>query len=354
MLLKYVGKRLLMALLVLWVVVTFSFFVIRLMPGNAIGYLRTQLQKQGGLTSQQIEQRLSTVYNLSPHEPLWKQYLDYVGGVARGDFGTSIVNQGQSVAQILATSIPWTVFVVGVALLISFFVGIAVGTVMAAFRTGWFARIMTFIVSLLSAVPNYLVAILLIYFFASLHPIFPTGAAYSLSTTPGWNFPFIISLFYHGLLPIGAYVITGFGAWALQMKGSVISTLGAEYVHAGRAWGLSSRRLTQSYIGRNSLLPQVTAFALALGTMFGGSVLVETFFQYPGIGYYLTSAVDSRDYSVMMGCFIVITVAVVLSNLVVDLLYPLIDPRIVSPYVKAKADIEHEEEPGELKAAGAI
>lgn len=352
--LKYIIKRLLMSLLIVWVVTTFSFFVIRLMPGNAIGYLRTQLVKQGGLTPDQINQRLSTVYNLAPHDPLWKQYIDYIAGVAHGDFGTSIVNQGQPVSEILASSIPWTVFVVGVALLISFVIGIAVGTVMAAFQAGWFARVMTFIVSFLSSVPNYLVAILLIYFFASLHPIFPTGAAYSLETTPGWNLPFIISLFYHGLLPIGAYVVTGFGAWALQMKGSVISILGAEYVQAGRAWGLSSRRITQSYVGRNSLLPQVTAFALALGTMFGGSVLVETFFQYPGIGYYLVTAVDSRDYSVMMGCFIVITIAVVLSNLVVDLMYPLIDPRIVSPYANVKADLEEDESSAEPKAAGAI
>lgn len=328
-----------MSLLIIWAVVSFSFFVIRLMPGNALGYLRTQLQKQGGMTPQEIDQRLSSVYGITTDQPMWKQYLDYIGGVFQGDFGTSIINQGASVGSIIGQAIPWTVLIVAVALLISFVIGIAVGTVMAAYRTGIFARVATFVVSFLSAVPNYLVAILLIYFLADLHPVFPTGAAYSLDTTPGWNLPFILSIITHAVLPTIAYVVTAFGGWALQMKGSVVSTLGAEYVRASRSWGLSTRRITQSYIGRNSMLPQVTALALSLGAMFGGSVLIETFFQYPGIGFYLVNAIDSRDYPVMMGCFILITVAVVFSNFIVDLLYPAIDPRIVSPAAPKKADL---------------
>ena len=115
------------------------------------------------------------------------------------------------------------------------------------------------------------------------------------------------------------------------MKGSVVTTLGADYVRAAESWGLSSRRVTQSYIGRNSLLPMVTNLALSVGFLFGGAVFVETYFTYPGIGYYLINAVNSRDYSLMMGCFIVITVSVVFANLLVDLMYPLVDPRIVSP-----------------------
>lgn len=338
--LKYILKRLVLSLVIIWAVVSFSFFTIRLMPGNAYDFLQAQLESQHNMTQAEIQARLNAVYHVQPNKPMLEQYIDYVLGVAHGDFGTSIINPGATVASIIASSIVWTIMIVAIALLVSFVVGIAVGTVMAAFSGGVFGPVSTFVVSFLSAVPNYLVAILLIYFFADLHPIFPTGAAYSLDVTPGWNLAFIGSVIVHATLPIIAYVVTAFAGWALQMKGSVVSVLGSEYVRASRAWGLSGRRITQSYIGRNAMLPQVTSLALALGGMFGGSALVETFFQYPGIGFYLVNAINERDYPVMMGCFILITAAVVFANFVVDLLYPLVDPRIVSPAAGKKGDLE--------------
>ena len=236
--LKYIAKRFVMSILIIWVVVSFSFFVIRLMPGNALGYLRAQLEKQGGMTPEEIEQRLASVYGITTGQPMWKQYVDYISDVLHGDFGTSIINPGASVGSIIGTALPWTIFSVAVALLISFVIGIAVGTVMAAFRDQPLRQVLTFFVSFLSAVPNYLVAILLIYFLADLHRIFPTGRRYSADVTPGWNFPFIGSVIMHAVLPVVAYVITAFGGWALAMKGSVVSTLGADYVRAAEAWGL--------------------------------------------------------------------------------------------------------------------
>ncbi|HEX3813220.1 MAG TPA: ABC transporter permease [Mycobacteriales bacterium] len=337
--LNYIVKRAVMSLIIIFIVISASFYMIRLMPGNAMGFLQAQLQQQGGLTPDEIQQRLNAVYGVTSKAPLWQQYLDYVGNAFRGDFGNSLINPGASVLHIIANSIPWTIFVVAVALLISFVIGIVVGTVMAAYQDSRFAKFITFIVSFLSAVPNYLVAIVLIYFLADLHRVFPIGAAYSLDAPPGWNFPFLGSVIWHGVLPIIAYVVTAFGGWALAMKGSVVSVLGSEYVRAAKSWGLSGRRVTQSYVGRNSMLPQVTSLALSLGYMFGGSVLIETFFSYPGIGYYLVQAINSRDYSVMMGCFILITVAVVLSNFLIDLLYPMVDPRIASPAAPKKASL---------------
>jgi peptide/nickel transport system permease protein len=141
----------------------------------------------------------------------------------------------------------------------------------------------------------------------------------------------------HAFLPVATYVIVSFGGWALVMKGSVMTTLGADYVRAAESWGLSTRRVTQSYVGRNSMLPMVTNLALSVGFLFGGAVFIETYFNYPGIGYYLINAVNSRDYSLMMGCFILITAAVVLANLLVDLMYPLVDPRIASPVQSKRA-----------------
>ena len=328
---SYLAKRLAMALFTIYIVISLSFFMVRLMPGNAIEYLEAQMTIQGGLSPEEIQQKVRAIYGVLPSGPLWKQYLQYVGNAFHGNLGNSITNPGQSVVSIVAGALPWTVFTISVALIISFVIGLIMGTVMAAFPKTWFAKLITAVASFLSAIPNYLVAIVLLYFFADQHAWFPLDGAYSVGLQPGLNWPFIQSALVHAVLPIATYVIVGFGGWALIMKGSVVTTLGTDYVRAAESWGLSSRRVMQSYIGRNSMLPMVTNLALAVGFLFGASVFVETYLTYPGIGYYLIDAVNSRDYSLMMGCFIIITVAVIFANLIVDLMYPLVDPRIVSP-----------------------
>jgi len=325
----YLARRVLMALVTVYAVVTASFYVVRLMPGNAIQFLEFQLQQQGGVSPDQVKQQVQAIYGVMPSGPLWQQYVQYIAQIFRGDFGVSVLNPGQSVLSIILSALPWTLLLVGVSLLISFVIGLIIGTVMAAYPDNRFAKIMTGVVSFLSAIPNYLVAIVLIYLLADQHHLFPITGAYSNNTTPGFNLPFIGSVAYHATLPIAAYVIVSFGAWALAMKGSVTTVLGADHVRAAESRGLSRRRVTQTYIGRTAMLPMVTNLALAVGFMFGGSVFIETYFSYPGLGFRLISAVNSRDYSLMMGCFILITVAVVVSNLLVDLIYPFVDPRIV-------------------------
>jgi peptide/nickel transport system permease protein len=327
----YIGKRLATAVVVVLLVITISFYLVRLMPGNAVSYLQSQLVQQGGLTPAQIDARISAIYGVVPKGPIWNQYLQYMGNVLRGNFGNSVLDPGASVVSIVAGALPWTVFVVAVALLLSFGLGLVFGTLMATLRNTWFGRVLTFVASLTSAIPNYIIAMILLYELADVRPIFPVSGGYDSTLIPGFNLPFLLSVLQHGVLPILAYTIAAFGSWSLTMKGSVIPTLGAEYVRAAESWGLSSRRIFQSYVGRNSLLPLVTAFALSLGYLFGGSVFIETIFTYPGIGYHLIEAIDERDYSVMMGCFILISITVVVCNLVVDLMYPIIDPRIVSP-----------------------
>jgi peptide/nickel transport system permease protein len=328
---SFLAKRLALALVTIYVVITLTFFMIRLMPGNAMSYLQSQLSAQGGLTTSEIAARVQEAYGVQANGPLWQQYLSYVGNVFRFDFGTSVINPGQTVLSVVAGALPWTLLIVGLALLISFTIGVIVGTLIAAFPQSTLAKVATGVVSFFAAVPNYIVALVLIYLVADREHLLPASGPYSLSTTPGWNFPFILSVLQHAVLPVLSYAVVSFGGWALTMKGSVSTILGADYVRTGEAWGLSRRRVTQSYIGRNAMLPMVTNLGLSLGYMFGGSVFIETFFVYPGLGYYLIQSVNQRDYTVMMGCFILITVAVVVSNLIVDLVYPLVDPRIMSP-----------------------
>lgn len=336
----YILRRLGMALVVILVVLTMSFFMVRLMPGNPMDALGAQLRAQGGLTEQDIQNRLNAVYGVTPTAPVWEQYLTYIGNAFRGDLGVPVTNPGTTVVAVIAEALPWTIIIVAFALIISFILGVAIGAAMAAFQTTRLAKVTTFFVSVLSAIPNYLVAIVLLYFFTGVWPIFPSGGAYGVDVTPGFNGPYLKSVAWHAVLPIAATVITSFGGWALAMKGSAISVLGAEYVRAAESRGLSPRRITQSYIGRNSMLPMITQLALAIGFMFGGSVFIETYFQYPGVGFYLIQSVNQRDYSLMMGCFLLITVSVIVANLLVDLLYPLVDPRIAKPATRKKAQAQ--------------
>lgn len=324
----YVAKRLASAAVVVFVVVTLSFFMVRLMPGNAVTALEASLEAQGGLTPQAIQQEVNEIYGVLPRQPVWQQYLGYLAHVVRGDLGRSVTNPSETVTHIIFGALPWTLLLVGVALLVSFVLGVALGTVMAALRTRRASKAVTVVASVSSAVPNYLVAIVLLYELADTHRIFPISGAYSVDVTPAWSFAFLASVCDHAVLPVVAYVVTSFGGWALAMKGSATSALESEYVRAAQARGLGEWRVARSYVGRNSMLPMATSLALSLGFLIGGSVFIETYFGYPGIGYYLVQAVDSRDYSVMMGCFLLITVSVVIANLLVDLAYPLIDPRI--------------------------
>jgi len=327
---RYVARRALASLAIIYIVISVSFFIVRLMPGNPVSALESQLSSQG-MTTQQIDQQVNAIYALTPRAPLWEQYINYIWSALRGNLGRSITDPSETVVHIIANALPWTIFVVGTALVISFVVGVAIGAVMAALQHTKLVKVATFVVSMLSAVPNYLVAIVLLYLLADLHPIFPTGAAYSVNVTVGFSWAFIASVVVHAVLPIASYVVTSFAGWALAMKGTAVSVLGAEYVRAAESRGVGARRVTQTYVGRNSMLPQVTSLALSAGFMFGGSVLIETYFSYPGIGDQLGQAVNSRDYAVMMGCFLLITVAVVVANFLVDLLYPLVDPRIARP-----------------------
>jgi peptide/nickel transport system permease protein len=320
-----------MTVVVIWVVLTLSFFMIRLMPGNAVAALEAQLKAQGGLSQAEIQQKVQEIYGVLPKAPIWRQYLNYIVDAAQGNLGKSTLDPSTTVSHIIGSALPWTIFIVGVALLISFVIGISLGAIMASFRNSVFTKVWTFLSSFTSAIPNYLIAIVLIYLLADTYRVFPEGGAYTVGDTIGLNWPFLSSVISHAVLPVLAYVITSFGAWALGMKGSATSVTGQEFVRAAESRGLSSRRITQSYIGRNAMLPQVTSLALAIGFMFAGSIFIETYFTYPGIGYYLVQSIDNRDDSLMMGCFVLITISVVVSNFLVDLLYPAIDPRIASP-----------------------
>lgn len=318
-------KRIGQSILTIFTVMTVSFGLIRMMPGGPTDFLRGQLQQAGGANQEQINQLVQTYININPDKPVWRQYIDYIVALAQGDLGQSIW-YGEPVAEVLLGALPWTVFVMTSAVLLSFIISVVWGAMMAYNESSSFDIASTGIAILSSSVPYYLAGVILLMIIAYPTPIFPTGGRVG-SDVGGFSLEFLGSALHHAALPIISLVITGVGNMALAMRGNSISVLGEDYLRVARLRGLSSNRISTRYVARNAVLPLYTGLLIRIGNVFGGSIILEVIFNYRGVGYYLYQAVSARDYPLLMGGFIIITVAVVIALLIADLTYGMIDPR---------------------------
>jgi len=323
--------RLFKAFLTVYIVITLTFFLVHLLPGNPIQVYINNLISQYSMTYQQAQSEASSLYSVDLSKPVLVQYGEYLGHLVHGDLGTSITAQGTPVTSIIRQYLPWTLFSVGIGLAVSVTIGILLGVLMAYKRESWFDHVLSTLASLLSSIPNYLVGIMVLIIFGvrlGWFDIAGMRGSYSPDVHPQLSFHFITDALYHAELPILVYVITTVGAWMLLMKSSTLSVLEEDYVTVARARGLHGARVMIAYVGRNAVLPVFTQLAISVGFIVGGSVLIETIFSYQGIGYLLTNSVNTRDYPVMQGVFMVITISVVVANLLADFLYVKLDPRI--------------------------
>lgn len=318
--------RTVMAVVMVFVVSSITFFLIRLMPGNPIASMIVAFEQQG-MTAEQAMNRVQLVMNLMPNQPIWQQYVDWLGQLVQGNLGQSIQQSGVPVSQLIFNALPWTLITVSVGLLISYIVGIVLGVVSAYVRDRWVSSFIDNFGSVAHAVPAFVTAVALLYVFTVVWHVFPSNGAYSITVLPGFNWPFILSFIYHMVLPTFTYVLTGFGSATLAMKASTITTLNEDFMMAARIRGLPQDKL-MGYLGRNSILPLFTGFMLAIGGMFSGSIFIEGTYAFPGIGGLLNGAIGTRDYPVIEGCFMLTTATVIVANLLADLLYSKLDPRI--------------------------
>ncbi|WP_436927059.1 ABC transporter permease [Halosimplex amylolyticum] len=325
---SYVLKRIGQSILTVFVVVSASFGLIRLLPGGPLDYLRAQMIQQGGstMTMAEINRRIAAQTNIAVNEPIYVQYFDYMTAILQGDFGQSIWFE-EPVASIIGPAIPWTVFLTASALFLAFIVGVSLGAVMAYKEGSKFDVGSTGVGLVLNSTPGYVVALLLVAYLGYRQELFPTGGRYASELTPGFNVPFLLSVLHHGAMPIFSMAVVGFGGWALSMRGNSIRVLGEDYLRVARLRGLSTRRIALRYVARNAILPMYTGLMIAIGTVFGGAVIIENIFAYPGVGFYLITAIEARDYPLMMGGFILITVAMVIGITIADLTYGILDPR---------------------------
>lgn len=291
-------------------------------------YMLGQFEEQYGQADSERIRELAELYiNINPEDPIHIAYKDYMVAFLQFDLGKSIW-YGGPVSEILARALPWTILVMASALMIYFILGVAMGGVMA-YREGTRSDIMLSSFStVVASIPFYIVAIVLLVFLGYRYALFPSGGRYPSGIEPGFNPEFIFGVIHHASLPIISMVIAGFGGVALSMRGNSIHILGEDYVRVARLRGLSDKHIAIRYVARNAILPLYTGLLIAIGSAFGGSVILEEIFSYPGVGFYMLTAVHARDYMLMMGAFTLITIAVVIALVIADLSYSLLDPRV--------------------------
>ncbi|MGB3330030.1 MAG: ABC transporter permease [Thermomicrobiales bacterium] len=328
---SFLLRRILRAFLTVFFVMTLIFFLVRLMPGDPVQVYINQQMTQYGYDYDTARNMAQSLFSIDASKPIYVQYLDYMKNLAQGNLGMSISSPGTSVSEIIASRIWWTIFSVGTALIISFTLGILLGMFMAYKRNSWIDSTLSAIASITHSVPNYLIAILIITIFGvwlEWLPFVEMRGSVSSGVKTGFTWEFISDALYHAFLPIFVYVLTTIGGWMLTMKSSTVAALEEDFVTAARARGIPEWRVAIFYVGRNAILPLFTSLVIQIGFVMGGSLLMEPIFQYKGIGQQLFSAIQKRDYPVLQGIFLVITVSVVLANLLADILYSRVDPRI--------------------------
>ncbi|RHA37680.1 ABC transporter permease [Cellulomonas rhizosphaerae] len=320
---RFFGRRLVFYAITFWAAVTINFFLPRLLPGDPVSALIAK--KQGQLSTDAIAS-LKAMFGLDSNQTLWQQYLHYWGDLLHGDLGTSISYYPAPVTSIIKQGLPWTIGLVGISTIIAFTLGTLIGTAIG-WRRGTWADALLPISTFFSSVPYFWLALIVITIFSVNLEWFPSSGSYDRDMVPNLSWDFIGSVIYYGTLPALTIILTSIAGWILGMRNMSVTVSSEDYVTVAQAKGLSERRVMFGYAARNAILPQISSFALSLGFIVGGTIVMEQVFSYQGIGFYLLSATSAHDYPLMQGCFLVITLAVLLANIVADFVYGVLDPR---------------------------
>lgn len=309
-----------------YVAITLNFFIPRWMPGDPATQVLASLR--GKLRPDQME-AIRKSYGFDG--TLWDQYLAYLGKLARLDFGVSTINFPEPTSGLLFYAAIWTLLLVGLSTVLSFAIGIVMGIYAASHRGGFFDSVFTPINVMLNAFTPAIVALILFYAFSFQLEWFPLGRAHSLSLQSAWSWEFILNVLYHAVLPVLSIVIVSFGSWHLGMRNTMINLLNEDFVLMAKAKGLNPKRVQYRYVARNAILPQITSLALSIGFVLGGAIVTEVVFNYPGLGKFTLTAIQSRDYSFIQSQMLLLTSSVLIANLISDILNVIFDPRLRSP-----------------------
>jgi len=322
---KYFLRKFGFFLLTLWAVVTLNFIIPRLQPGDPAEIM---VQKLAGKNAQLDLAQVQAMRDMlgTPSGSLMSQYIQYLGQLVQGNFGLSYNYYPFKVTEVIAQAFWWTVILVTIVQVLSFVIGVLLGAFAAWRRNGKFDTTVTLVSTFLGTLQPFWISLLLIFGLGYTLGWFPTSGGYGEST-PGFNGAFAYDAFSHAFLPaLTLMIVTPIG-WILGMRNTMIMNLSEDYIKLAKAKGLPDRVVALRYAARNALLPSVTGFALALGGVLGGTILVETVFDYPGLGRLMGEAVGFKDYPLLQALMLLLAVATLVANLIADLLYGVLDPR---------------------------
>ncbi|MFZ4893010.1 ABC transporter permease [Plantibacter sp. Mn2098] len=320
---RFFARRAVFYAFTAWAAITINFFLPRLLKGDPVSaYL---LKNQGKISPEAIDS-LRTLFGLDSNKTLLQQYIDYWGLLFSGDLGRSFSRGLAPVTEVIASALPWTVGLVGIATILSFVIGTSLGAYIG-WRRGSKADFIVPISTFFSTVPYFWMGLIAIAIFSTTLGWFPASHAYGKGSQPNFSLDFIGQVIAHGTLPALTIVIASLGGWILGMRNMMVTVLDEDYVTVAQAKGLTSRRVLWNYAARNAMLPQLSSFALSLGFIVGGTLVMELVFSYPGVGKLLLDATNAKDYPLMQGIFLVITLTVLVANILADVAYAVLDPR---------------------------
>ncbi|MEX1019130.1 MAG: ABC transporter permease [Litorilinea sp.] len=313
---------------VVLIAATINFMIPRFAPGNPIGAITSRVQQasagiEGG---EAMFEAYREMFGLN--DPMHVQYFNYLWNIANLELGYSLSAFPAGVWEVIRPAIPWTIGLITVSVLITFLLGVAAGAFMAWRGTPTAVKIFIPISMVFAVLPYYLLALLLLYALAFSTGVFPMGGAYNSRFIPGFNLEFAISVARHAVLPALSIILSSLGLWALSMRALMVNTIGEDYMLLADAKGLKNRRILWWYAVRNAIPPQLTNLAITLGHVVSGSILVEIIFAYPGLGYLLYMSITNSDYTVIQGITLMLGITVGLAVLLIDLIYPRLDPRV--------------------------
>ena len=326
---KYLLRRIGLFFLVLWGAATLNFFIPRLSSTDPIRSRLATMAVSSGYVQSNVEELVRSYQaKFGLDQPLYLQYLRYLKDMFTFNFGYSLSLYPAQVLDLVLRALPWTIGLLLVSTLMAFVVGTLFGAFMAWPKSPRFFGAFAAPLLTLSAVPHYLLGLILLYLFAFVIKALPLYGGYPAGIEPTLSLPFIFTIVRHAILPAASIVLAEIGFWSLGMRSMMITTEGEDYMLFAEARGLRNPFIFARYALRNAMLPQYTSLALSIGRIVSGSVLVEVIFTYPGVGSLLYTAIKGSDYFVIYGIVFMIIITLGLATLVLDLVYPLLDPRI--------------------------
>ncbi len=323
---KYYGQKIIWYLITLFFAIVLNFVLPRLMPGDPVAGIASGAVS--GMTDATAIQKVYEEYaeKFGVNKPMIVQFGMWAGNALKGDFGVSFSQYPRTVGNIISSSIGWTLALQLPAIVVGWLLGNILGAV-AAYIKGAFDKVILPVFMFISNIPAFGMAIILLTVFGINLKWFPTSGAYGFELIPNFSWEFISSVISHYQMPFWSIVLITIGGQAIGMRSMSIYELNADYVKYSRFLGIKDRKIV-GYVFRNAMLPQITGLAMSLGTMMGGALVAEIIFSYPGIGTAMMTAVRGQDYPLLSACTLIITIMVLLANLLVEILYGVIDPRV--------------------------